>query len=206
MADVVADVVADIESNFDMDGNNFDVDAVKNPNAPGLKLDLDKSSEGLSTGSCFAGPFFHTMLSYRVATEGDGGNAFVMQLYKVSHVPLSHSFFLSLSLSLSAEATPLAKRSVVNRCPSLQPWSLSPQTQKAPVVCFPQALLAARQQELHTVSKERAFCLPIGLEGEWPKWARLPAEEYREGAIKVFQTVPTYHEHTHNGRLATKKP
>jgi hypothetical protein len=61
-------------------------------------------------------------------------------------------------------------------------------------------------QELHAVSMQRAFCLPAGLEGEWPKWARLPPEEFPEGSIKVFQAfllllflllIPSPHSYIH---------
>jgi hypothetical protein len=58
----------------------------RHESSPGLKLRL-ATSNVLSAGSCSVGPFFHVMLSYRVATEGDGGNTFTMQLYKASHVP-----------------------------------------------------------------------------------------------------------------------
>ena len=38
--------------------------------------------ESLAPGCCFVGPFFHAAISYTEATEGDGGNAFALQLYK----------------------------------------------------------------------------------------------------------------------------
>ena len=57
----------------------------RHESSQGLKL--RPTSNVLSAGSCSVGPFFHVMLSYRVATEGDGGNTFTMQLYKASRVP-----------------------------------------------------------------------------------------------------------------------
>jgi hypothetical protein len=49
-----------------------------------------RSSHGsgsLGSGSSCVGAFFHIMLSYGVATEGDGGNSFATQLYKASNSP-----------------------------------------------------------------------------------------------------------------------
>jgi hypothetical protein len=38
--------------------------------------------ESLAPGCCFVGPFFHAAISYAESTEGEGGNAFALQLYK----------------------------------------------------------------------------------------------------------------------------
>ena len=48
---------------------------------------MSRASTFGSNGFSCVGPFFHIMLSYGVATEGDGGNSFATQLYKASNSP-----------------------------------------------------------------------------------------------------------------------
>jgi hypothetical protein len=54
-----------------------------------------------SKGFSFAGPFFHIMLTYGVATEGDGGNSFAAQLFKASNAPFPSCAPCAWPLTLS---------------------------------------------------------------------------------------------------------